>query len=133
MLSTRTFLLVLLLLQIGGAGCTRPDETAGFRDENPTPYNQQIERGRREQQAWTATPRQITLHLFEPESDEVNYLFTFEQSGQANGSRTVTLTQEGLLDDEVYGERRLFTFVEEQGGWVVKQVKVGFKCQKGDE
>ncbi|WP_426061044.1 hypothetical protein [Hymenobacter sp. B1770] len=125
--------MMLLFLQVAGTGCARGDETAGFRDENPTPYNQKIERGQRQRQAWTATPRQIIQHLFEPESDEGGDLFTFQQTRHVNGSRTVTITEEGLLDDEVYGERRVLTFVVKQGGWVVKQVKVGYKFQKSDQ
>jgi hypothetical protein len=121
---------VALFLLVAIGGCAEVDESSGFASKSPASYNQQITLGRRQQQAWTATPWRIMQHLLGPESNEESYTFDFQQVIHADSSRTVTVTQEHLPDDAVYGERTILTFVREENGWVVKAVKVGYKCQQ---
>ena len=102
-----------------------------FVSKSPEPYNQAIRRGRRQQQAWTSTPWRIMRHLLGPAVNEESYPFQFQQVIHPDSSRTVTITQEQLPDDAVYGERTILTFVRQEGGWVVQAVRVGYKCQLG--
>jgi hypothetical protein len=122
---------VALVLLVALAGCAEVAESSSFARKRPDSYNQKIRLGRSQQQAWTATPWRIMQHLLGPESNEESYPFDFQQVIQADSSRIVTVTQEHLPDDAVYGERTIWTFVRDESGWVVKAIKVGYQCQPG--
>jgi len=122
---------VVMFLLVAVVSCKEVDESSSFASKSPDSYNQKISLGRRQQQVWTATPWRIMQHLLGPESNEESYAFDFKQVIHADSSRTVTVTQEHLPDDAVYGERTILTFVRDESGWVVKAVKVGHKCQQG--
>lgn len=120
----------LTLLLCGAAtGCEWTDETASFRPVPLETYRRQIEQGRA--QPWTATPRRIVEHLMGPLERGTGPV-TYQQIRHLNGIVTLIVTQEGILDDEVYAERRVFTFVTNHGQWALQQAKVGYKCQKSD-
>lgn len=129
-LTHRLILLVLILGNI--SACAPTDETATFRVEAPAVYNHQIDRGWQQQESWTATPRQITEHLIGPPEKEAGPV-TYQQLDHPNGTVTLTVTEEGVLDDEIYGQRRVFTFILKDRRWTVQQVKVGYKCQPDDQ
>ena len=126
--SVRLYLLALLLCG-AATGCEWTDETASFRIEPLELYRRQIEQGR--PQPWTTTPRRIVEHLLGPPEREAGPV-TYQEVRHLNGVVTLIVTEEGLLDDEVYAERRMFTFVTNHGKWALQQVKVGYKCQKSD-
>lgn len=129
MLFSRSISVALFFLVAVG-GCEQAFESS-FANKSPAAYNQAISLGRRQQQAWTATPWRIMQHLLGPEANEESYPLHFQQVIHPDSSRTVTVTQENLPDDAIYGERTILTFVREESGWLVKEVKVGYKCQQG--
>ncbi|MBJ6111837.1 hypothetical protein JAO73_22645 [Hymenobacter sp. BT523] len=118
-----------LLLCVADTGCEWSDETASFRTEPLEPYRRQIEQGR--PQPWTSTPRRIVEHLLGTPEREAGPV-TYQEVHHLNGVVTLIATEEDVLDDEVYAERRVFTFVSNHGQWALQQVKVGYKCQKSD-
>jgi hypothetical protein len=121
--------LVALLLCGATTGCEWDDETASFRTEPLGPYTRQILHGR--PQPWTTTPRRIVEHLLGPPERGAGPV-TYQEVHHLNGVVTLIVTQEGVLDDEVYAERRVFTFVRNHGQWALQQIQVGYKCQKSD-
>lgn len=129
MAASRLFI-VALLLCVGVIGCAPTDETADFRVVNPAPYNKQIDRGR--PYPWTGTPLRIVEHLLGPHEKEAGPI-TYQLRHHSSGAVTLTVTQERVLDDEIYAERRVFTFVANDGRWSVQQVKVGYKCYPTDK
>ena len=126
---SRLFILALLLYG-GVTGCAPTDETADFRAVNPALYNEQIDRGR--PAPWTETPLRIVEHLLGPHEKEAGPV-TYQLRYQPSGAVTLTVTEERVLDDEIYAQRRVFTFVDNDGHWGVQQVKVGYKCQPTDK
>jgi hypothetical protein len=124
------YILLLLVLTIGS--CSEVDEPSGFSSNRVTSYNQQVKAGRQQQQSWTSTPYLIMQHLLRAENTDLEPpSITMEQVRHPDASVTITVTQEHLQDDSVNGERQIVTFVHEQQGWVVKQVRMQYKCQTG--
>ena len=114
------------------SSCNPSDDIDSFKDEDISSYNQQIEVGRMKQESWTETPISILNKLLPPVyRSEGNGYYKIEIQKNSIDSFMVTVTQEGLLDDSVFGEKRLISFVQNNGAWIIKRVRVGFKCQNG--
>lgn len=130
-LSPAMFRRALLLLLL--PACTTPsaDDFAGFAPKSPTRYNRLIAAGRARQQPWVRTPRRIISHLLGPELHAEPYPFTYQQLPLPDSSCTVTVTQERLPDDSVYGEKTVFRFAFWHGCWIITSLKVGYRCQYG--
>ena len=124
----RLWLLALLLCGVA-TGCEWTDETASFCTEPLEPYSRQIAQGR--SQPWTTTPRRIVEHLLGPPEPEAGPV-TYREVRHLNGVVTLIATQEGVLDDENYAVRSVYTFVSQRGQWSVQRVQVGYKHQKSD-
>ena len=127
----RLLRLYAVSLLVVAAGCGPADETSTFNITSPDAYNQQIMRGRQLQQAWTTTPHRIMQYLLGPDNNEEPSPFEYRQVVQVDSVIIATVTEEGIQDDAVYGKRTVLTFVRAGGGgWVVKQMKVGYKCRE---
>src|SRR5450755_5063237 len=123
-----TYSLFLVLL----SACNPSDDIDSFKEEDISSYNHQINAGRIKQEPWTETPISILNKLLPPVyRSEGNGYYKIEIQKNSIDSFTVIVTQEGLLDDSVYGEKRLISFVQNNGVWIIKRVRVGFKCQNG--
>lgn len=123
-----TYSLFLVLV----SACNTSDDIDSFKEEDIRSYNQQIETGRMKQESWTETPISILNKLLPPEyKSESNSYYKIEIQKNSIDSFTVIVTQEGLGDDSVFGEKRIISFVENKGVWIIKRVRVGFKCRNG--
>ena len=100
--------------------CAPGDDLSSFIAEDPVRYNDKISAGSANNESWADDPVMIVRQLFRGEEPERRT--TIELQAENVDRVTVVLTQEGLADDSVYGEKRLMRFERE--------VRVGFRCQK---
>jgi hypothetical protein len=106
--------------------------TASFISVNADTLNKRIAEGYEYREGWTTTPLLITSHLFDPEYDvAAKQHYSYDEMENEDGSLTVTVTQEGLLNTTIYGEKIQLIFTYEDDLWVIKSMKKAYKCQKG--
>lgn len=109
--------------------CRNNDDVDSFVQVEAKEYNSRIAEWTTQREAWTTDPVLITRKLFNNEGDpERKTVIDFES--QANDKVRVTLTQEGLSDDSVYGEKRIIDFELINGVWTITQIRLGFRCSK---
>lgn len=114
------------------SSCSSGDDYSSFIPEDIASYNSQITSAIDVSEAWVTTPYQIVGKLFGPEyRTEGNSKFDLEQAEISNEHVRIIVTQEGLLDDSVYGEKRIIEFKYKGNRWVIDNIKLGFKCQSG--
>jgi len=93
-------------------------------------FNQKIEKGVQHGEVWVDTPYLIVNQLFGPRyNSEGHQTFILEQY-EIDNSLTVIVTQEGLLDDSVFGEKRIIEFKLENGRWTISKMRPGMKCHE---
>ncbi|MFD3002980.1 hypothetical protein ACFS7Z_21625 [Pontibacter toksunensis] len=123
-------LLISLLLVI--YSCRSGNDYGSFIPENKDKYNSQISSATDSNEAWSTTPYLIVGKLFGPAyHTEGNLGFTLEQTEISDEHISIIVTQEGLLDDSVYGEKRIIEFKYKANRWTIGSIKLGFKCQSG--
>ena len=126
---TALFVITLLLML---SSCSSEDDYSSFISEDTNKYNSQISSAINVNEAWATTPYQIVGKLFGPEyRTEGNSRFSLEQAEISNEHVRIIVTQEGLLDDSVYGEKRIIEFKYKVNRWMIDNIKLGFKCQSG--
>ena len=108
--------------------CDNKDDLESFITEDITKYNDRIAEWRTRGEIWTADPILITRELFRSDESERKIIIDFES--ETTDKATVTLTQEGLGDDSVDGEKRIIEFQKVNDSWTIKQIRLGFKCWK---
>lgn len=112
--------------------CGSGDNYSGFLPEDPDKYNRLILFAIDNNEVWATTPYQIVGELFGPEYlTEGNSGFVLEQAEISNEHVRIIVTQEGLLDDSIYGEKRVIEFKFKANRWMIDNIKLGFKCQEG--
>lgn len=117
--------IILLLL----SSCGSQDDFSSFIPEDIDKYNNQIFSAIEIKEAWATTPYLIVGKLFGPQYlTEGNAGFALEQDEISNEHVKVIVTQEGLLDDSVYGEKRIIEFKYKSNIWTIDKIKLGFKC-----
>jgi hypothetical protein len=134
-LKTRSVLWQYFLLCFATAitltACTPSDDLSEFRNENIEAYNKKIEEGNVKNENWTAKPLLIVHQLFVSGSNpEGKPYLMIEQKMDSADHVTLTITQEGVIDDSVSGEKRVINFTLKNGMWTITQIKVGFKCHR---
>jgi hypothetical protein len=108
--------------------CGNQDDLESFIIVDTRKYNNRIEEWRTAGQTWADDPILITRELFRIDGSERKTTIDFESSTVDRA--TVTLTQEGLSDDSVDGEKRIIEFEKVNDSWTIKQIRVGVKCWK---
>jgi len=108
--------------------CDNRDDFKSFITEDIKKYNDRITEWKTRGEEWTNDPILITRELFRSDAPERKTIITFES--KAFDRVTVTLTQEGLSDDSVDGEKRIIEFEEINNSWTIRQIRLGFKCWK---
>jgi hypothetical protein len=117
------------ILAITFSSCSPGDDTASFRNENIDGYNEEIQEGYAAGGEWCNDPLLIVHKLLLSKSNqEGNPYFKIEGKADAVNHMTLTVTQEGVMDDSVNGEKRIISFIFQNGKWRISQIKVGFKC-----
>jgi len=110
------------------ACCGIPDDLDSFILEDTNRYNDRIGDWKANREKWLGDPILITRELFRSDDPERKTIINLES--KAIDRATVTLTQEGLSDDSVDGEKRIIEFQKGNGFWTIKQIRLGFKCWK---
>lgn len=114
------------------SSCSSGDDYSSFIPEDTDKYNNQIFSAIDVKEAWVATPYLIVGKLFSPEyRSEGHSRFALEQAEISNEHVRIIVTQEGLLDDSVYGEKRIIEFKYKDNRWIIDNIQLGFKCQSG--
>ncbi|WP_187262699.1 hypothetical protein [Pontibacter beigongshangensis] len=130
-MNNRTSLLIISLLLMLSS-CSSREDYSSFISEDTNKYNNQIASAIDVNEAWATTPYLIIGKLFGPEyRTEGNSGFSLEQTEISNEHIRIIVTQEGLLDDSVHGEKRIIEFKYKANRWVIDNIKLGFKCQSG--
>lgn len=112
------------------AACNTKDDIDSFLPIDVAEFNQKIENGRQQKEQWVQTPFLIVNQLFGPiYNSEGDQTFILEQYENDN-SLTVIVTQEGLLDDSVAGEKRIILFKYENEAWIISKMTLGMKCHE---
>jgi len=106
--------------------CTHSDDIDSFVTMDVTAYNEKINEWTSTKQSFVIDPLLITRELFRNDDFERRTIIEFQSEHQ--DQVTVTLTQEGLSDDAVEGEKRIIKFKRTNGTWVIEQIRLGFKC-----
>jgi hypothetical protein len=112
--------------------CDNKDDIDSFLILDVAEYNDKIIKGRQDNQQWVETPYLIINQLFGPRyNSEGHQTFILEQYENDNdNSLTVIVTQEGLLDDSVAGEKRILEFKFENEVWTIIKMTLGMKCHE---
>ncbi len=121
-------LILIGTLLAGLLSCDNKDDLESFITEDIKKYNDRITEWRTKGEIWTADPILITRELFRYDDPERKTIIDFES--RTADRVTVTLTQEGLSDDSVDGEKRIIEFEKVNDSWTIKQIRLGFKCWK---
>lgn len=108
--------------------CDNKDDLKSFITEDIKKYNDRITEWRTSGEIRTTDPILITRELFRYDDPERKTIIDFES--KTVDRVTVTLTQEGLSDDSVDGEKRIIEFEKVNNSWTIKQIRLGFKCWK---
>ncbi len=108
--------------------CNNQDDLDSFISVDIKEYNDRIEEWKTRKERWTDDPILITRELFRIDDPERKTIIDFETKTVDNV--TVTLTQEGLSDDSVDGEKRIIEFKKVNDSWTITQIRLGFKCWK---
>jgi hypothetical protein len=113
------------------AACTTADDLSSFRNENIDTYNKEIEEGNAKREHWTSNPLLIVHQLFVSNfNPEGKPYMNIEQRMDSIDHVTLTITQEGVIDDSVSGEKRVINFTLKNGRWIITHIRVGLKCHK---
>ena len=124
------YILLLILTSIF-ISCDNKDDVDSFINVDVTEFNKKITSGLSKQEAWVETPILIINNLIELGYDSVGHgTYTIEQY-QKDNLLTVIVTQEGIQDDSVFGEKRIIDFKYSSGSWTIVRIRRGVKCCEG--
>jgi hypothetical protein len=117
----------ILLIIISSCDITG-DDLKSFINKNPKELNDRITKAKLNGESWTNDPLLIVRELFHSEDFERKTIIDIES--QSNNKVTITLTEELLGDDSVYGEKRIIEFKKDHDLWTILSLRLGFKCQE---
>ena len=78
-------------------------------------------------ESWAKSPRDFCLRQFPSMSNEGHSRYTFEEDAAGENWRTIKVSEEGALDDEVLGEQHKLEFELKEGVWRVTSYEVFLK------
>ena len=111
---------------------TSKDETGG-RIVDVSDYNEMISEAAAKNESWTRSPMEVVLKLA-GEFSEIRSRSIEMTAPYAEGSDriTVTVIDDGFLDDSVRGERTIYELKQDaKGVWSVESATRAWKCWKG--
>jgi hypothetical protein len=112
-------------------GYSLPDNTAKkFESLDIAPWNRTIANAARRNRAWVKSPLQVAVRLAgeikETRTRTMEYKFP---SAEENNIMTLTVTNEGLLDDSVRAERFVFDLKKDSRGvWTINSAQKSWSC-----
>lgn len=79
-----------------------------------------------------ATDEEI-MSAYAPKSAETegNYTYSITAEQPNDGHKTITLVENGLLDDAVAARKVVMRLVMAEGNWTVQSIKENYKCYPG--
>lgn len=121
------FIISTLILVVS---CATGDDYDSFYAEDTKVFNEQIQSAILNKEPWIRTPLLIVNKFFGPQyQTEGNSMYALEQVERTNDFIKVIVTQEGFLEDEVYGEKRIIEFTYKDNNWIINSIRVGIRCQ----
>lgn len=94
-------------------------------DANLIPkLNNEIAKGRLNNEGWVKSPEDIARHLFPHVSQEGEHSrsYSMERKDQSPSNCIITVTDEGVLDDEVLAERHRLKFSKHEDEWSISNM-----------
>lgn len=90
--------------------------------------NQEIAASRIKREGWVTSPEDIARHLFPAVShDSGPQRYEVTKTATSDGTCSVTVLEEGPIDDEVLGERRTIEFQKTTGKWDITSYRYAAK------
>lgn len=107
---------------------TNPFQKVDFSD-----FNRQIEKAASDGETWVKMPTQVVARIIEPFSEIRSRMIEMSApTAESPDSLTVTVIDDGFLDDSVRGEKHLFDLkMNEQGIWKLVSAGKSWRCQEG--
>lgn len=104
---------------------------ANYSKEQDIPFDQlndSIRIAASKAEAWISSPETISKHLFPAAATpEGNRSYAVRIDCPGGASCEVTVTDEGPIDDEVYGQKWKATFVQTGRGWQLSKLAHSLK------
>jgi hypothetical protein len=90
--------------------------------------NKALRDGQQNGAIWANSPEEIARHLYPPVShDGRSNLYKVTKKTNSSTDCTVTVVEEGSIDDEVLGERHTLYFRNSDGRWTIVDLKTEIK------
>lgn len=125
------YILTIILASLFLFSCDNSNDIDSFKSIDVTEINKEIATGIKNNEDWVMTPVSILNHIYRlQDTTETNGTYAIEQHENV-GVLEITLTQEQIPDDSVYGEKRIIQFRQINKSWTILSIKVGYKCYEG--
>ena len=116
------YLTALLLSLFTVCACNGGFESP--KEVDPKELNGKINKGMQDSASWAKTPESIVKKLFPQRSRKgENASYSIREKGTGGEARRVTVTEEGLIDDEINGEKIILYFDREGDKWVITKMR----------
>jgi hypothetical protein len=91
--------------------------------------NIEIVKGRLNNEDWVRTPEDIARYLFPhvTQDGDRSQSYTIKKEVQSSSNCIITVTAEGLLDDEISGERHRLYFRNQEDEWSISNLTAEMK------
>lgn len=91
--------------------------------------NTEIAKGRLNKEDWVKTPEDIARHLFPhvTQDGEHSQSYSIEKKEQSSSNCIITITEEGVFDDEVNSARHSLYFSNLADEWSISHMTVEMK------
>ncbi len=117
--------------KLADEGYSKPNNTAkSFENMDIAQYNRTISNAARQNRTWVRSPMQVAVRLAGDitETRTRTMEFSFPSAEQTN-EMTLTVTNDGLLDDSVKAERFVFYLKKDSRGvWMVNSAQKSWSC-----
>lgn len=121
-------LITSIAFAIAAYGCN--EDYGNTIEINPLESNLEINKGIEAKSSWTKTPESIAKHLFPSVThEEGNNFYKVEAKQLSNSSYKVTVTNEGVIDDEINGVKIIIDFKLMEGKWNISDIHKSYKYE----
>lgn len=125
----RKLVLIIILISLFLASCDGYQQSQVSSDYLSS-LNATIADGVKSHATWINSPEEIAKHLFPSVShDGGPKLYRVDKKIKSATDCTITITEEGAIDDEVSGERHTMYFQALNGLWTITYIKNEIKRQ----
>jgi hypothetical protein len=119
----RYFLFIVICFFISGC-----DEYGAAGNIDFSILNDSIRAANRQGLLWAMKPETIAKNLFPSDAHpEGNPIYTVQSEYNGDNHCTVTIINEGAMDDELNGERRVVKFERSKNIWLITAMTMGLK------